>query len=68
MASKRFARVDERRCVSCGTCERECPREAVKVWRGCYAVVDEQLCVGCGACSRACPADCIELVEREVRS
>ncbi len=65
MASKRFAKADRRRCVSCGACENECPREAIKVWRGCYAVVDENRCVGCGKCVKVCPAGCIELKQRD---
>ena len=65
MASKRFAEVDRRRCVSCGACTHECPREAIAVWRGCFAVVDAALCVGCGKCQRVCPANCIGMRARE---
>ena len=36
MAAKRVAQVDRRRCVSCGACVGECPRGALRVWRGCY--------------------------------
>jgi ferredoxin len=61
---KRIAKPDKTICVSCGSCSRVCPREAISVWRGCYAVVDADKCVGCGLCSRHCPADCI-VVEKE---
>lgn len=61
MTSKRFAKADRRRCVSCGACENECPKDAIKVWRGCYAVVNEARCIGCGKCARICPAECIEI-------
>ena len=58
---KRFAEVNKARCVSCGACANECPKEAITIWRGCYAVVDVNVCVGCGVCSRTCPAGCIEM-------
>ena len=64
MASKRYAEVNRARCVSCGACAHECPREAIGVWKGCFAVADAALCVGCGRCARVCPANCIGLKER----
>lgn len=53
-------------CVACGACIKVCPREAISVWSGCYAVVDEKKCVGCGLCAKTCPAGCIALKEAEV--
>ncbi|MBR1486482.1 MAG: 4Fe-4S binding protein [Synergistaceae bacterium] len=58
---KRFAEVNKKICVSCGACAKECPRGAIEIWRGCYAVVNKDLCVGYGLCSRICPAGCIEI-------
>lgn len=68
MGAKRCAGVDRNRCVSCGACMKECPKGAIKVFCGCYAMVDETLCVGCGICAGICPADCITLWERSARS
>ncbi len=68
MASKRLARPDRRRCVSCGACVKVCPLGASFVWKGCHARVDEARCVGCGRCARECPADCIALVAREEKA
>lgn len=65
MTPKKLAYVDRKRCVSCGTCVQRCPRAAITVWRGCYAVVDCTRCVGCGNCARECPANCIVLRPRE---
>lgn len=66
MASKKYAFVDEKRCVACGVCSKECPKSAITIWHGCYAKVDKEKCVGCGKCAKACPAGCILTLEREV--
>lgn len=66
MASKRYASVRRSACVSCGTCEAVCPKQAAAVINGCWAEVDSGVCVGCGLCAKACPANCIELLERPV--
>ena len=68
MTSRNFAEVDSKRCVSCGACARECPKQAIRVWKGCFAIVDLSLCVGCGKCKNICPADCIVLKPKEVMS
>lgn len=65
---KKSAVVDRSVCVACGVCMKACPRGAIAIYRGCYAMVEDAKCVGCGLCSKACPAGCIELNERsEVR-
>ena len=64
MLSKRYAYVEKDRCVSCGACAKECPKSAISIWRGCFAVVMEEICIGCGKCTRVCPAGCISLEER----
>lgn len=65
MASKRYAFVDRRRCVSCGACQNECPKGAVSVWRGCYAVVRTDNCVGCAKCEKVCPSCAISMKSME---
>lgn len=65
MRIRKLASVDRRLCVSCGTCELNCPKEAIRIWKGCWAVVSSDACIGCKKCSRVCPADCITLMERE---
>ena len=68
MLSKRYAEVNQKRCVSCGACANECPREAIQIWKGCYAVINPALCVGCGKCQRTCPANCVQILQREIAS
>ena len=64
MASKRVATMIAEQCVACGACMGECPKGAVSVFRGCYAVVAADLCIGCGRCAKVCPAGCITVTER----
>lgn len=64
MASKKYALVDRGHCVACGACTKVCPKQAISVWRGCYAVVVPEVCIGCGKCGKTCPAGCIQPKER----
>ena len=61
---KKLAIVNQNVCVACGVCLKTCPRSALTIHRGCYAVVAAEKCVGCGLCAKACPAGCISIQER----
>ena len=61
---KKLAVPDRKVCVACGVCMKKCPKSAIFIYRGCYAVVEEEKCIGCGLCAKACPAGCIETKER----
>jgi len=61
---KKLAAVNKRICVACGVCMNTCRKEAISIYRGCYAQVEVAKCVGCGLCAKACPAGCITLRER----
>lgn len=65
MASMQYATVERSRCVSCGACENICPKGAISVFKGCFALVDTEACVGCGLCVKTCPATCISLEQRK---
>ncbi|PKP54322.1 MAG: ferredoxin [Candidatus Altiarchaeales archaeon HGW-Altiarchaeales-3] len=45
-------------CVSCGTCESECPVGAISEGDGIY-VIDADICTDCGACVDSCPVAAI---------
>ena len=45
-------------CTNCGTCESECPVEAISEKDGKHAI-DAEKCVDCGACSAVCPVEAI---------
>ena len=51
MSSKRYAQVDKEYCVSCGTCTKACPLQAISVPDGISAVVELARCIGCGLCA-----------------
>ena len=45
-------------CISCGSCEGECPVSAISEGAGQY-VIDAATCIDCGACAAVCPVDAI---------
>ena len=53
-----MAHVISDECVSCGTCEGECPVGAISEGDGKYEI-DADACVDCGACEAACPTGAI---------
>ena len=59
ISSGYVAEISVALCRACGTCEKACPFDAVRV-NG-HAQVDPQVCMGCGVCVRACPASALAL-------
>ena len=45
-------------CVSCGTCEGECPVSAISQGDSQY-VIDADACISCGTCAGVCPTGAI---------
>ncbi len=45
-------------CVSCGTCESECPVGAIAEGDGKYEINADE-CVDCGTCAGVCPTEAI---------
>ena len=43
-------RIDENTCISCGSCEGECPVQAIEQGDASY-VIDEDACIDCGSCA-----------------
>ena len=58
------AENEQDRCVACGVCVKVCPKDAISIYKGCYAVVDEGQCIGCGICEKNCPAGVMHKVLR----
>ena len=43
---------EQNRCVACGVCVKVCPKDAISIYKGCYARIDEEKCIGCGICEK----------------
>ena len=46
-------------CVSCGTCEGECPVGAISDSGDGTRAIDAGMCISCGSCAGVCPASAI---------
>jgi len=64
MVSKKFASVDKKNCIACGTCMIVCPKDAIEIKQGYFAYAEPEICVGCAKCAKECPTGCISLEVR----
>ena len=60
---KKLAWVDRTLCAACGVCMKVCPKKAITIYKGLYALVEETLCIGCKKCAKECPASIIDVRE-----
>ncbi|WP_174589837.1 4Fe-4S binding protein [Methanocella conradii] len=60
------AKVDEEKCVGCGTCVDTCPEAAIELVDE-VAHVDEERCQECGDCVEACPTEAITLEKTKTK-
>ncbi len=58
MGVKQLAYKISDECIMCGSCEAECPVEAISAGDDKY-VIDPDLCIDCGSCSEVCAVDAI---------
>ncbi len=49
--------IDQAKCISCGTCDMECPFHAVLISDEGKFSIDPAVCRGCGICASVCPLD-----------
>jgi ferredoxin len=48
------AKVDRKKCLSCGGCISVCPQDAITM-EGMKAFVIDEKCISCAICIRTCP-------------
>jgi ferredoxin len=62
---------DREKCQRCGTCERKCPYNAIKISADIedgFPVFDLTKCEGCGRCFNTCPAEAIEIPKAHTKT
>ncbi|MGI6203302.1 MAG: 4Fe-4S binding protein [Eubacteriales bacterium] len=47
-------------CISCGTCDVECPHGAILISGEGKFSINYEKCISCGICYRDCPVDAVE--------
>jgi ferredoxin len=60
-----IVKIDEERCVGCGSCVAGCHGGALQLIDGKARIIDENYCDGLGICIGECPVGAISLEERE---
>lgn len=56
--SKRFYKISDSLCISCGKCQKVCPSEAIREIEGKFTI-DKSECLACGSCAESCPKEII---------
>ena len=49
--------IDQKKCISCGTCDVECKHGAVNISSQGKFSIDREKCKRCGVCVKVCPVD-----------
>jgi NAD-dependent dihydropyrimidine dehydrogenase PreA subunit len=54
-------RLDEEKCIGCGTCLEVCPHGVFSINNRKAQVIYKKYCMECGACKKNCPAGAIHV-------
>lgn len=58
--SSTIGKINEDKCILCGTCIRNCPTGAISKKNN-KIIIDYQKCIGCGECVAVCPQGAVEM-------
>lgn len=58
--------IEKPKCIGCGACVVECPKEALDLLDG-LVVVDAAKCIDCGKCVKICPSDALSLPDKPAK-
>jgi NAD-dependent dihydropyrimidine dehydrogenase PreA subunit len=56
-------KVDEKKCIGCGTCTQVCPQNVFELKDKKSKVMREKDCIGCRACENSCPTEAIKVTD-----
>ncbi|MDD4353713.1 MAG: DUF362 domain-containing protein, partial [Candidatus Nanoarchaeia archaeon] len=51
--------VNEKKCIACGTCVKNCPVNAITLDK--KAFINSKICIGCATCIGVCPSRAINI-------
>jgi uncharacterized Fe-S center protein len=54
-------KVKQKKCISCGTCMKKCPGNAISFNENKKAYINPDKCIGCGECILLCPVEAIQI-------
>lgn len=62
--SGKLARIDQKKCTSCGKCMKLCRFDAISEEDGKYTITEDR-CEGCGVCVDHCPEKALEFNDHD---
>lgn len=60
MKVKSVYSINLEKCISCGTCDVQCPQGAILISDIGKFSINYEKCISCGICFRDCPIDAVE--------